>query len=85
MQSFSSTIWTRIVVFNSYDDNRYTTGTSKNNHIINLFYYRYINVQVCACMYVGTSVCMYVRLCVGVCVSAYLLLLYFSKLYIPYS
>ena len=28
MQSFSSTIWTRIVVFNSYEDNHYTTGTS---------------------------------------------------------
>ena len=26
MQSVSSRIWTRIVVFNSYDDNHYTTG-----------------------------------------------------------
>ena len=29
MQSVSSRIWTRIVVSNSYDDNHYTTGTSK--------------------------------------------------------
>ena len=29
MQSLSSKIWTRIVVSNSYDDNHYTTGTSK--------------------------------------------------------
>ena len=28
MQSVSSSIWTRIVVSNSYDDNHYTTGTS---------------------------------------------------------
>ena len=29
MQSVSSTIWTRVAVFISYDDNNYTTGTSK--------------------------------------------------------
>ena len=28
MESVSSRIWTRIVVYNSYDDNHYTTGTS---------------------------------------------------------
>ena len=28
MQSFSSRIWTRVAVSISYDDNRYTTGTS---------------------------------------------------------
>ena len=30
MQSVSSRIWTRVAVFISYDDNNYTTGTSKN-------------------------------------------------------
>ena len=29
MQSVSSRIWTRVAVFISYDDNDYTTGTSK--------------------------------------------------------
>ena len=29
MQSVSSRIWTRVVVSISYDDNDYTTGTSK--------------------------------------------------------
>ena len=29
MQSVSSRIWTRVAVFISYDDNNYTTGTSK--------------------------------------------------------
>ena len=29
MQSVSSRIWTRVAVSNSYDDNDYTTGTSK--------------------------------------------------------
>ena len=33
MQSFSSRIWTRVVVSISYDDNHYTTGTS--NCVIN--------------------------------------------------
>ena len=28
MQSVSSRIWTRVAVSNSYDDNKYTTGTS---------------------------------------------------------
>ena len=32
MQSVSSRIWTRIVVSNSYDDNNYTTGTSKHRY-----------------------------------------------------
>ena len=27
MQSVSSSIWTRVAVFISYDDNNYTTGT----------------------------------------------------------
>ena len=31
MQSVSSRIWTRVAVFISYDDNDYTTGTSKNS------------------------------------------------------
>ena len=30
MQSVSSRIWTRAAVPISYDDNHYTTGTSKN-------------------------------------------------------
>ena len=30
MQSVSSRIWTRVAVSISYDDNHYTTGTSKN-------------------------------------------------------
>ena len=29
MQSISSRIWTRVAVSISYDDNHYTTGTSK--------------------------------------------------------
>ena len=32
MQSVSSRIWTRVAVSISYDDNDYTTGTSKNNY-----------------------------------------------------
>ena len=28
MQSVSSSIWTRVAVFISYDDNHYTTGNS---------------------------------------------------------
>ena len=31
MQLVSSRIWTRVVVFISYDDNNYTTGTSKQS------------------------------------------------------
>ena len=31
MQSVSSRIWTRVAVSISYDDNHYTTGTSKKN------------------------------------------------------
>ena len=34
MQSFSSRIWTRVAEFISYDDNHYTTGTSKKKTII---------------------------------------------------
>ena len=30
MQSVSSRIWTRVAMSISYDDNRYTTGTSTN-------------------------------------------------------
>ena len=33
MQLVSSRIWTRVAVFISYDDNNYTTGTSKNQLI----------------------------------------------------
>ena len=32
MQSVSSRIWTRVAVSISYDDNHYTTGTSKLNN-----------------------------------------------------
>ena len=35
MQSFSSRIWTRVVVSISYDDNHYTTGTSNTKKMIN--------------------------------------------------
>ena len=31
MQSVLSRIWTRVVVFISYDDKNYTTGTSANS------------------------------------------------------
>ena len=34
MQSVSSRIWTRVAVFISYDDNHYTTGTSKIQEVI---------------------------------------------------
>ena len=34
MQSVSSRIWTRVAVFISYDDNRYTTGTSETYMLI---------------------------------------------------
>ena len=37
MQSLSSWIWTRVDVSISYDDNHYTTGTSHNNNISNIF------------------------------------------------
>ena len=33
MQSVSSRIWTRVAVSISYDDNDYTTGTSKPQNI----------------------------------------------------
>ena len=33
MQSVSSKIWTRITVSISYDDNHYTTGTSKESDL----------------------------------------------------
>ena len=33
MQSVSSRIWTRVALFISYDDNHYTTGTSKKEVI----------------------------------------------------
>ena len=32
MQSVKSRIWTRVAVFISYDDNNYTTGTSKQKY-----------------------------------------------------
>ena len=34
MQSVSSKIWTRVAVSISYDDNDYTTGTSKSKQMI---------------------------------------------------
>ena len=34
MQSVSSKIWTRVAVSISYDDNHYTTGTSKIYFIV---------------------------------------------------
>ena len=34
MQSVSSRIWTRIIMSISYDDNHYTTGTSKNVYLL---------------------------------------------------
>ena len=34
MQSVSSRIWTRVVVFISYDDNNYTTGYEGIRHIL---------------------------------------------------
>ena len=36
MQPVSSRIWTRVAVSISYDDNDYTTGTSKRNERVNL-------------------------------------------------
>ena len=33
MQPVSSRIWTRVAVSISYDDNHYTTGTSKSRYI----------------------------------------------------
>ena len=32
MQSVSSSVWNRVAVSNSYDDNHYTTGTSNAQH-----------------------------------------------------
>ena len=40
MQSVSSRIWTRVAVSISYDDNHYTTGTSKCEHIYQPTLYR---------------------------------------------
>ena len=37
MQSVSSRIWTRVAVSISYDDNHYTTGTSKSKYFIRNF------------------------------------------------
>ena len=34
MQSISSSIWTRVAVSISYDENHYTTGTSLNTLLI---------------------------------------------------
>ena len=34
MQSVSSRIWTRVVVSISYDDNHYTTGTSRECNLL---------------------------------------------------
>ena len=44
MQSVSSTIWTRVAVFISYDDKHYTTGTSK--FIINYNYQYLLLIQI---------------------------------------
>ena len=40
MQSVSSRIWTRVAVSISYDDNDYTTGTSKRSLLVVLDYGR---------------------------------------------
>ena len=45
MQSVSSRIWTRVAVFISYDDNHYTTGTSKSESLIDCTGYRPLFVQ----------------------------------------
>ena len=37
MQSVSSRIWTRVAVSISYDDNHYTTGTSKQ--LISVYFF----------------------------------------------
>ena len=34
MQSISSRIWTRVTVSISYDNNHYTTGTSKKSYVM---------------------------------------------------
>ena len=39
MQSVSSRIWTRVTVSISYDDNRYTTDTSKYVYVCVCFVY----------------------------------------------
>ena len=62
MQSALSRIWTRIAMSISYDDNHYTTRTSKKRHI-----YIYIYVCVCVCVCVCMSIC--VCVCVCVCVN----------------
>ena len=48
MQSVSSRIWTRVAVSISYDDNNYTTGTSK---VVHMYAYVY------ECIYVCTRIC----------------------------
>ena len=42
MQSVSSRIWTRVAVSNSYDDNHYTTDTSKSD----LYAVKYSRVKI---------------------------------------
>ena len=44
MQSVLSRIWTYVAVFISYDDNHYTTGTSK---LFTYKSYMYIHLNVC--------------------------------------
>ena len=46
MQSVSSRIWTCVTMSISYDDNHYTTGTSKS--IVYIYIYIYADIQVCS-------------------------------------
>ena len=53
MQSVSSRIWTRVAVSISFDDNHYTTGTTRIPHThtyIHIHIYIYICVCVCVCV-----------------------------------
>ena len=57
MQSVLSRIWTRVAVFISYDDNHYTTGTSK---IIDYKYFKigsYFLITQCPFLKTWTAVC----------------------------
>ena len=56
MQSVSSSIWTRVAVSISYDDNYYTTSTST-----------YIYMCVCVCVCVCVQCAMGARVCMCVC------------------
>ena len=51
MQSVSSRIWTRVAVSISYDDNHYTTGTSKTK----LLYTQPVNINGYVPFLINTS------------------------------